>query len=169
MCEPFADSAAQVCSPIHTYAHLVCEWFANHLVRMCVPGFNRCSTFIFREPEANKGHPTHPMLFVFAQKTNKFRFAVNRVRTVCGQRSAGLQSHPHIRAFGLRVVYEPFGSYVCTRALTVAQLLVSCQSTKPLRNQLGMSSSLPELLAVPSNCNHLVINFLSLINVIHSL
>ncbi len=53
--------------------------------------------------------------------------------------------------------------------LTVAHLLVSCQSTKPLRDQLGFSSSLPELLAVPWNYNHLVIHFLSLINVIHSL
>ncbi len=29
--EPFANSAAQVCSPIYTYVHLVCEPFASGL------------------------------------------------------------------------------------------------------------------------------------------
>ncbi len=29
VCEPFADGAAQVRSPVHTYAHLVREPFAN--------------------------------------------------------------------------------------------------------------------------------------------
>ncbi len=38
VCEPFADGAAQVCSLVHTYAHLVRKPFANHLVRMCVLG-----------------------------------------------------------------------------------------------------------------------------------
>ncbi len=36
--KPFADGAAQVRSPIHTYTHLVCERFANHLVRSCIRG-----------------------------------------------------------------------------------------------------------------------------------
>ncbi len=29
--KPFADGAVQVCSPIHTYAHLVCKQFASSL------------------------------------------------------------------------------------------------------------------------------------------
>ncbi len=42
--------------------------------------------------------------FVFALKADKFRFAVNGIRTVCGRHSTGLQSHPHIRAFGSRII-----------------------------------------------------------------
>ncbi len=33
-------------------------------------------------PGAWKGRPAHPVLFVFAQKTNKFQFAANGMRTV---------------------------------------------------------------------------------------
>ncbi len=46
VCEPFAEDAAQVRSPVHTYLHLVrewfslvCEWFGNHLARLCIRGF----------------------------------------------------------------------------------------------------------------------------------
>ncbi len=53
-----------------------------------------------RTPGAWKGHLAHPVLFVFAQKTNKFWFAGN----VCGQRRTGLQSHPHICAFGSQTI-----------------------------------------------------------------
>ncbi len=39
VCEPFTDGAAQIRSPIHTYAHLIREWFVNHSARLCVWGF----------------------------------------------------------------------------------------------------------------------------------
>ncbi len=79
-----------------------------------------------RTPCAWKGHATHPVLFVFAQKTDKFRFAANGMRTVRRWRSAGLQSHPHICTFGSQTmneqftnrswaVREPFGILVYTR------------------------------------------------------
>ncbi len=32
-----ADGTVHVCSPIHTYVHLVCEWFADGLVCKYVP------------------------------------------------------------------------------------------------------------------------------------
>ncbi len=59
-------------------------------------------------------HEAHPVLFVFAQKTDKFWFAVNGMRTVREWRSAGSQSRLHIPAFGLRTigcarVYEAVG------------------------------------------------------------
>ncbi len=54
--------------------------------------------------------------FVFALNTDKFQFAANGMRTICGQCSTGSQSYPHIRAFGLQVrtirrarVYEAYG------------------------------------------------------------
>ncbi len=40
VCQPFADGAAQVCSPIHTYAAFgswtICERFANHSAYSCI-------------------------------------------------------------------------------------------------------------------------------------
>ncbi len=68
-----------------------------------------------RTSGAWKGHPAHPVLFVFVQKTDKFRFAANGMRTVRGWRTAGSQSHPHIRAFGTPTVRESFGALVYTR------------------------------------------------------
>ncbi len=50
-----------------------------------------------------KGHPVHPVLFVFAQKIDQFG-----MRTVRGWRSAGWQSHSHIRAFCSRTVRSRF-------------------------------------------------------------
>ncbi len=66
-------------------------------------------------PGAWKGHPAHPVLFAFEQKTDKFRFVANGMQIVRGQRNAGLQSHPHIHAFGSQAVREPFGALVYTR------------------------------------------------------
>ncbi len=60
---------------------------------------------IFCEPEANIGHTAHPIPFMFAQKIDKFWFAVNSMQSICKQHSAYSQSHPHIRTFG---------SHVCT-------------------------------------------------------
>ncbi len=34
VCEPFADGTAQVCSPVHTYAHLVREPFGTLMYTM---------------------------------------------------------------------------------------------------------------------------------------
>ncbi len=68
-----------------------------------------------RTPDAWKVYLAHPVLFVFTQKTDKFWFAANRMRTVCGWCSAGLQSHPYIRAFSSQAVCEPFGALVYTR------------------------------------------------------
>ncbi len=68
-----------------------------------------------KTPSAWKGNSTHLVLFVFAQKTDKFRFVVNGMRNICGWRSAGSQSCPHIRAFGSRAVRKPFGVLVYTR------------------------------------------------------
>ncbi len=68
-----------------------------------------------RTPDVWKGHPAHPVLFVFAQKTDKFWFTANGMWAVRGWRSAGLQSHPHIRVLGSRTVHEPFGALVYTR------------------------------------------------------
>ncbi len=45
--EPFVDGTAQVCSPIHTYALLVCEWFVNHLARSCIRGYRWRMHIIF--------------------------------------------------------------------------------------------------------------------------
>ncbi len=59
-----------------------------------------------RRPSAWKGHLAHTVLFVFAQKIDKFWFAANSMQTICGRRSAGLQSHPHIRAFGSRTIWH---------------------------------------------------------------
>ncbi len=55
-----------------------------------------------RTPGAWKGHPAHPVLFAFIQKTDKFRFAANGMWTVCGHTYAHL-------------VREPFGALVYTR------------------------------------------------------
>ncbi len=65
-----------------------------------------------RIPGAWKGHPTHPVLFVFAQKTDKFQFVANSMWTGCRRRSAGSQSHPHIRAFGLWTIREQFANHL---------------------------------------------------------
>ncbi len=41
VCELFANGAAQVRSPIHTYGHLVREQFANYSARLCIRDFTR--------------------------------------------------------------------------------------------------------------------------------
>ncbi len=63
-----------------------------------------------RTPGTCNGHPAHPILFVFAQKTDKFRFVAAGIRTICGWRSAGLQSCPY--AFGLRTIREQFANHL---------------------------------------------------------
>ncbi len=55
-----------------------------------------------------KGRPTCPVLFVSAQKTNKFQFVASGMRTIRWWRSTGSQSHPHIHAFGPQTVREQF-------------------------------------------------------------
>ncbi len=65
-----------------------------------------------RTPCVWKGHLVHPVLFVFVQKTNKFWFTTNGMRIVCGQHSTGLQSRPHIRAFGSWTVCEQFANHL---------------------------------------------------------
>ncbi len=62
-------------------------------------------------PDAWKGHAVHPVLFVFAQKTDKFQFVVNGMRTIRGWCSAGLQFRSHIHAFSLRTVREWFTNH----------------------------------------------------------
>ncbi len=64
-----------------------------------------CGKLIFCEPEANAGHTVHPIPFVFAQKTNKFRFVANGMQTIHRQHSTCLQSYTHICAFGLRIIW----------------------------------------------------------------
>ncbi len=51
-------------------------------------------------------HTARTFPFVFALKTNKFQFVANW--TIHGQRSAGSQSRPHVRAFGSRTVCQWF-------------------------------------------------------------
>ncbi len=53
-----------------------------------------------RTTSARKRHLAHPVLFVFTQKTDKFQFVVNGMRTVRRRRRPSLQSRPHIRTFG---------------------------------------------------------------------
>ncbi len=67
-----------------------------------------------RTSGAWKGHSAHPVLFMFAQNTTKFWFAANGMRTVHGWHSVGLQSRPHIRAFGLN-----HSACSCIRSLIV--------------------------------------------------
>ncbi len=64
-----------------------------------------------RTSGAWKGPPAHPVLSVFAPKTEKFRFAANGMQTVRIKHSKGSQSHPHIRAFGSQTVCEWFANY----------------------------------------------------------
>ncbi len=67
-----------------------------------------------------KGHPGHLVLFVFAQKTDKFWFAMNGMWTIRRQRSTGSQSHPHICAFGSQTSHEWFINHLarsCIRGL----------------------------------------------------
>ncbi len=45
-------------------------------------------------------------------KNDKFQFAANGMRTICEWRSAGLQSCPHTRAFGLRTVRKWFANHL---------------------------------------------------------
>ncbi len=56
----------------------------------------------------NDRHIAHPVSFVFAQKTDKFQFAMNGMRTIHRQCSACLQSHPHICAFDLQTIHKQF-------------------------------------------------------------
>ncbi len=67
-----------------------------------------CNELIFHKPEANTGHMAHPVPLVFAQQTNKFRFATNSMRTIRRRCGACLQSHPRIHTFDF---------HVCTRLL----------------------------------------------------
>ncbi len=65
----------------------------------------------------------HPVLFVFAQKIDKFWFVVNVMRTVYGWRSTGSQSHPHIHAFGSQTIRKRFVNHsvhLCTRGFRCA-------------------------------------------------
>ncbi len=65
----------------------------------------------------------HPIPFVFAQKTDIFRFTANGMQTVHRWRSTCSQSYPHIRAIGLQTVCKSFGSHVCcVPALTCARV-----------------------------------------------
>ncbi len=59
-----------------------------------------------RTPGAWKGHPAHPVLFVFPQKTDKFRFAANGMRTIHRWSSAGSRSRPHISSLDSRTIHE---------------------------------------------------------------
>ncbi len=94
---------------------------------ICVRRISSAQLINFHKPEASRGHPAHPVLFVFTQKSDKFWFTANGMRTVCGWRSAGLQSHPHIHTFGSQTICEPFGMLVsanhsarsCLRGLRV--------------------------------------------------
>ncbi len=93
-----------------------------------------------------KGHPLHPVLFVFVQKNNKFRFSANGMQTIRGWRSAGLQSRPHVRAFSSQTVCEWFANHLaysyihgftCTRlhhtvAVTKFHKLVSVGAVLPI-------------------------------------
>ncbi len=68
----------------------------------------------------------HPILFVFAQKTDKFWFTANGMRTIHRWRSTGLQSGPHICAFGSQTirharVYEALGS--CFGFFSIIQVI----------------------------------------------
>ncbi len=65
-----------------------------------------------RTSGALKGHPAHPVLFVFVQKIDKFWFVANGVRTIRWWRSAGSQSHPHICTFGSRTVCKQFVNHL---------------------------------------------------------
>ncbi len=58
-----------------------------------------------RKPEANTGHMVHPTLFVFAQKTDKFWFVANGMRTNHRWHSTRLQSHLHICTFVMRTIW----------------------------------------------------------------
>ncbi len=71
-----------------------------------------------RIPGAWKEYPAYPVLFVFAEKTDKFRFVANGMRTFRGWCGTGFQRHPYIRAFGLWTVREPFGALIYTRLNT---------------------------------------------------
>ncbi len=64
-----------------------------------------------RTPGAWKGHPAHPVFFVFTQKTDKFQYAANGMQTIRGWRSIGSQSRPHIRSFGLRTIHKRFANH----------------------------------------------------------
>ncbi len=77
-----------------------------------------------RIPGAWKGHPVHPFLFVFAQKTDKFRFTATGMPTVCRRCSAGSQSHPHILWFasGLRTIRH-------TRVYEALQIAITSEQT----------------------------------------
>ncbi len=72
----------------------------------------------------------HPILIVFVQKTDKFQFTANGMRTTCGWRSAGSQSHPHIRAFGSQTIR-------CARVCKASDekcLQNLCKKRKPTKN-----------------------------------
>ncbi len=66
----------------------------RYAVRMqCVSGARLIN---FLKPETNKAHPAHPLLFVFTQKTDKFRLAANGMRTILGQRSKNSDNRPYL-------------------------------------------------------------------------
>ncbi len=60
----------------------------------------------------------------FSQKTDKYWFVANGMRTIRRRRSAGSQSHPHIRAFGLRTVHERFANHSAHSCIRGFRLLV---------------------------------------------
>ncbi len=90
-----------------------------------------------RTPGAWKGHAAHPVLFVFAQKTNKFWFAANGMRTIRRWHSTGSLSHPHIRVFGLRTVCEQFVNHSARSyiwGLTMSQQLANFRKADATTN-----------------------------------
>ncbi len=82
-----------------------------------------------RTPGEWKGHPTHPVLFVFALRTDKFLFVANGMRTICGWRCTDLQSRPHICAFGSRTIRERFVNHSARsyKAFKVCTTVRLCQ------------------------------------------
>ncbi len=54
---------------------------------------------------------TRAIPFVFAQKTDKFWFTANGMRTIPRWHRASSQSHLHIHAFGSRTIREQFAVY----------------------------------------------------------
>ncbi len=104
----FLDSHLKLCIHEHT-AYALRHSHAGHKRRVLI---NFQWTWgEQRTPGAWKGHSAHPVLLVFVQKTDKFWFVANSMRTIRGWRRTGSQSLPHIRAFGLRTVRKWFAKH----------------------------------------------------------
>ncbi len=84
-----------------------------------------------RTPNAWKGDLVHPVLFLFAQETDKFWFTANSMQTVRRWRSAGLQSRPHICAFGSQTVRERFANHsACSCIQGFKNFLIDFQNSR---------------------------------------